>query len=122
MGVAELPLDEIVRRARGEAPADLLLRGGRVVNVFSGELLESDVAIAGGTVVGLGRGYEARETIDLAGQVVAPDQQQFSGPENRREGASKVVTQSRPSPQRRTSSCGCQQSGACVPCHRAEPL
>ena len=67
-----LPLSDIVRCARGEEKADLLLKNGQVVNVFTAELLQADVAVAGGLIVGLGEGYEARETIDLAGRVVCP--------------------------------------------------
>jgi len=36
--------------ARGDEPADVLLRDARVVNVFSGEILPGDVAIAGGRI------------------------------------------------------------------------
>ena len=32
--------------ARGDTPADVLLRNGRVVNVFTGEILQTDVALA----------------------------------------------------------------------------
>jgi adenine deaminase len=73
-------LNEVIRYARGEEKADLLLQNGQVVNVFTGEVLRADVAIAGGLIVGvstelntsLGEGYDARETIDLAGRVVCP--------------------------------------------------
>lgn len=58
--------------SRGDEPSDLLFRGGRVANVFTGELEEVDVAVAGGYVVGLGRGYEATEVIDLDGAVLTP--------------------------------------------------
>lgn len=67
-----LPLNEIIRHARGQEPADLLLKNGRVVNVFTGEVLRADVAVAGGLIVGIGEGYKARETIDLAGRIVCP--------------------------------------------------
>ena len=40
--------------ARGDEPADLVLRGGRVFSVFTGELLDADVAIAGEHVAGVG--------------------------------------------------------------------
>jgi len=70
--IENLPLSDIIRYARGEEKADLLLKNGRVVNVFTAELHQADVAVAGGLVVGLGEGYEARETIDLAGRVVCP--------------------------------------------------
>jgi adenine deaminase len=58
--------------ARGDAPADLLLSGGRVVNVFTGEIESTDIAISGGRIAGLGSGYQARHKIDLAGSFVAP--------------------------------------------------
>ncbi|MGQ0670762.1 MAG: amidohydrolase family protein [Actinomycetota bacterium] len=55
--------------ARGDEPADLVLSGGRVLSVFTGELLEADVAIA--YVAGLGR-YEGRETVDVSGLILLP--------------------------------------------------
>ncbi len=57
--------------ARGKEPADLLLIGGRVVNVFTSEMKEVSVAIARGLIVGLGD-YEAKETVDLRGCCLAP--------------------------------------------------
>ncbi len=58
--------------ARGDEPADLLLRNGRVINVFTGEIIETDVAVAGDTIVGLGADYEAQEEMDLGGRYVCP--------------------------------------------------
>jgi adenine deaminase len=66
----ELPL--VLAAARGDRPADLLLRNVRLVNVLSGEVQPTDVAIAGGVIVGLGGGYDAREVVDLEGRFVAP--------------------------------------------------
>ena len=40
--------------ARGDEPADLVVRGGRVFSVFTREWLERDVAVADGVVAGLG--------------------------------------------------------------------
>ena len=57
--------------ARGDEPADLVLRGGRVLSVFTREWLELDVAIKGGHVVGLGA-YEGTQTEDLEGAYVVP--------------------------------------------------
>ena len=45
--------------ARGDAPADLILAGGQVVNVFTGEIESTDVAVWGGRIAGLGGGYRA---------------------------------------------------------------
>ena len=58
--------------ARGEIPADLLFRNGKVVNVFTGEILLTDVVIAGDTIAAIGAGYEAQSVIDLDGQFVVP--------------------------------------------------
>ncbi|MGD2121013.1 MAG: adenine deaminase [Gemmatimonadota bacterium] len=58
--------------ARGDTPADLLLRGGRVVNVFTGEIAEEDVALSGPYIAGLGPGYKAASVIDLDGRFLLP--------------------------------------------------
>ncbi|MCX5846190.1 MAG: hypothetical protein NTW12_07515 [Deltaproteobacteria bacterium] len=43
-----------IRAARGEISPDLIVKGGRVINVFSHEVLEADVAIHDGIIVGIG--------------------------------------------------------------------
>ncbi len=58
--------------ARGDEPADLLITGGRVVNVFTGEILETEVAIAEGRIAGVGTGRETLEVLDAAGAFVVP--------------------------------------------------
>jgi adenine deaminase len=57
--------------ARGDQPADLIVRGGRVLSVFTREWLETDVAVADGYVAGLGD-YEGAEEIDASGRFVVP--------------------------------------------------
>jgi adenine deaminase len=57
--------------ARGEEPADLVVRGGRVLSVFTREWLEADVAIADGVIAGLGA-YDGREELDATGRWVVP--------------------------------------------------
>lgn len=63
--------EELIRVARGEVEADLVLKRARVVNVFSGDVYVSDVAIARSLIVGLGE-YRARHEIDLGGRYLAP--------------------------------------------------
>jgi adenine deaminase len=65
-------ISRLLAAARGDVPADLLLTGGRVLNVFSGEIESIDIAIYQGRIAGLGRGYHARQRIDLQGSFVAP--------------------------------------------------
>ena len=60
-----------LRVARGEAPADLLLKNAQLVNVLSGEVHAANIAIVDGRVVGFGD-YEAKQVLDLKGAFVAP--------------------------------------------------
>ncbi len=65
---------ELQRRlavARGDQPADLVVRGGRVLSVFTREWLEADVAVVDGTIAGVGA-YEGSETVDATGRYVVP--------------------------------------------------
>jgi len=64
-------LKERIRIASGEGKADLLIKNGRVVNVFSGEVEKKDVAIFGGVIIGFGD-YRAREIIDVKGDFLCP--------------------------------------------------
>ncbi|MFN2623387.1 MAG: adenine deaminase [Chthoniobacterales bacterium] len=57
--------------ARGEEPAELLFKNAQLVNVLSGEIHETNVAVDDGRVIGFGD-YEAKETIDIAGAYLAP--------------------------------------------------
>src|SRR5512133_3378483 len=57
--------------ARGDEPADIVVRGGRVLSVFTREWLETDIAIAEGYVAGLGD-YEGTEEVDATGRYVVP--------------------------------------------------
>ncbi len=68
-------LQSLLAVARGEAPADLLLTGAQLVNVLSGEIYPAEVAIAGDRIaaVSVTPGlYRAYETLDLAGEYLAP--------------------------------------------------
>ncbi len=64
-------LTRSIRVARGLEPADLVLKNARIINVFSGDIHAGTVAVASGTVVGIGD-YDGRETVDLKGAFLAP--------------------------------------------------
>ncbi len=66
-----MEIGAIIRAARGEEPAQLLLKNARVVNVFSGEIEETSIAIMHSRIVGLGN-YDAQTITDLQGQFVCP--------------------------------------------------
>ncbi|HLF68128.1 MAG TPA: adenine deaminase [Gaiellaceae bacterium] len=57
--------------ARGDEPADLVIRGGQVFSVFTKEWLEADVAVVDGFVAGLGE-YDGHEILDASGSWVVP--------------------------------------------------
>ena len=57
--------------ARGEQRAELLFKNARVVNVFSGEIHKTNVAVEDGRVIGFGD-YKAKKVIDLKGTYLAP--------------------------------------------------
>ncbi|MGM9616485.1 adenine deaminase [Butyricicoccus sp.] len=58
--------------ARGDVPAELVLRGGNVVNVFTGEIIKTSVAVTNGTIVGIGDQYVGEQEIDLTGKYLCP--------------------------------------------------
>ena len=64
-------LKNLIEVAAGRKKADLVLKNARVLNVFTGEWISGDVAIADGLIAGVGD-YAGKEEIDLAGKFVAP--------------------------------------------------
>jgi adenine deaminase len=65
-------METILAVARGQRPADLVLSGGRIVNVFTGLIESADVAIAGRWIAGVGAGYQGDRRVELDGAFVAP--------------------------------------------------
>ncbi|MDO9535990.1 MAG: adenine deaminase [Bacillota bacterium] len=66
-------LEKILAVSRGEKKADLIFRNGRVVNVFSGEILQVDVVVCGNTIAAVGDGYvKGHEVMDLKGAYLIP--------------------------------------------------
>jgi adenine deaminase len=67
----DAPLSRRLAVARGDEQADLVIRGAKVLSVFTREWLQTDVAVVDGFVAGLGE-YDGREAIDAAGRYVVP--------------------------------------------------
>jgi adenine deaminase len=61
-----------IAQGAGREPADLVLKGGRFFDLVSGELVASDVALCGDTIVGTSGAYEGKRIIDVTGQVIVP--------------------------------------------------
>lgn len=51
--------------------ADQVLKNGRIINVFTKEIIEGDLAICNDKIIGIGH-YEGKEEIDLEGKYVVP--------------------------------------------------
>jgi len=66
------PLADRIDQGRGLVPADLVLKGGRVFDLVTGELVETDVAICGDTIVGVFGSYRGQREIDVSGKVLVP--------------------------------------------------
>ena len=65
-------LKKRILAARGKLPVDLVLKGARVVNLFSGRIQETDVAVYDGLIVGVGLEYHGKEEVDVSGKWIAP--------------------------------------------------
>jgi len=65
-------LKELISVARGDRPADLLLKNARIVNTFIGEIEQGDVVIYADRIAGIGDYDKAREVTDLEGAFLAP--------------------------------------------------
>src|SRR5580765_1570240 len=57
--------------ARGERPAEVLFKNANVVNVLSGEIYRTNIAVDDGRIIGLGD-YKAKKVINLNGAYLAP--------------------------------------------------
>lgn len=65
-------IERLISVARGDEPADLVLENGKLVDVVSGEIHPTGIAIADGLIAGVGDGYRGLDTVDLRGQYVCP--------------------------------------------------
>ena len=66
-----MKLARLIKVARGEEPADLVIKGGSVVNVFTNEIYPADVAICGDQIAGVGS-YSGPNELDARGKFIAP--------------------------------------------------
>ena len=67
-----MDLTKLISVARGDSPADLLLKNARIINTFVGEIEQGNVAIYGDRIAGVGDYDKAKEIIDLQGSYLAP--------------------------------------------------
>src|ERR1700677_2020761 len=65
-------LERQIDQALGRAPADLVIRNARLLNLVTGELEPGDIAVCGSTIVGTLNSYRGIEEIDAQGRVAVP--------------------------------------------------
>ena len=65
-------LESRIDQGVGREPADIVLKGGRFFDLVTGELVASDIAICGDTVVGTCGDYIGKTEIDISGKIVVP--------------------------------------------------
>ncbi|MEM6664982.1 MAG: adenine deaminase [Pseudomonadota bacterium] len=56
----------------GRVPADLVLKGGRFLNLVTGEIVDSDIAISGDRIVGTYGTYDGQRELDISSAIVVP--------------------------------------------------
>lgn len=48
-------IEKLIKLAKGKEKIDLVIKGGKIFNVFTGELEEGDLAISEGKIIGIGK-------------------------------------------------------------------
>ena len=65
-------LSRAISQGQGSEPADLVLKGGRFLDLITGNLVESDIAITGGVISGTFGTYTGNREMNITGKVVVP--------------------------------------------------
>ncbi|MFQ5925165.1 MAG: adenine deaminase [Dehalococcoidia bacterium] len=68
----KMGIEGLISVAKGEATADLILANARIVNTFSGEIEEGNVALYGERIAGVGDYEQGQRVIDLKGKYLSP--------------------------------------------------
>ena len=66
-----MKIKKLINAAQERTVPDLVLKNGTVLNVFTGELLHCDVAVAKGYIIGTGS-YSAKNEVDVSGKYIVP--------------------------------------------------
>lgn len=65
-------LERLINVAQGKEIADLVLKNAKIVNVFTGEIIENDISIVGEKIACIGENLKGKEEIDIKGKYVSP--------------------------------------------------
>ncbi|MEN5083509.1 adenine deaminase [Bosea sp. TWI1241] len=61
-----------IAQGRGDEPAELVIRGARLLDLVGGGLIETDIALCGDTIVATHGRFEGRTTVDADGLIAVP--------------------------------------------------
>ncbi len=64
-------LKKLIAVAAGREAPDLIVKGGRIANVFSAEIMEADVAVCDGFIAGIGQ-YDGPNVLDAQNGLICP--------------------------------------------------
>ena len=65
-------LERKITLAKGQKRVDLLVKNANIINVFSGDIHKTDVAISNGIFVGFGEEYDFENLYDAQGRFICP--------------------------------------------------
>lgn len=65
-------MKQLIDCAMKREQCDLVIKGARILNVFTGDVEEAEIAVKGGAIAALGKGYEGKEVYDGSGLIVLP--------------------------------------------------
>ncbi|WP_404469963.1 adenine deaminase [Sutcliffiella horikoshii] len=66
-----LNLESMIKAAAKKTKADLVIKNGRIIDVFNLEIIEEDIAIKNGMIIGIGN-YDGDEVVDAEGAFICP--------------------------------------------------
>ena len=65
-------MKQLIDCAMKREQCDLVIKGARILNVFTGDVEEAEIAVKGGAIAALGKGYEGKEVYDGRGLFALP--------------------------------------------------
>ena len=65
-------MKQLIDCAMKREQCDLVIKGARILNVFTGDVEEAEIAVKGGAIAALGKGYEGKEVYGGSGLIVLP--------------------------------------------------
>ena len=64
-------INHVIDIAKGDTKAELVLKNAKIINMFSHEIIDGDIAVDDGKIIGIGE-YLGDNEIDLKGKYVSP--------------------------------------------------